>query len=91
MMPTPENIGQHKLCKICEIDRDTTSHIISCIFLKCQVPEALTIDGDSMKNIYENDLSKTIEFLKIFEKMWRKREELLEKMKTSASEEELDL
>ena len=79
MMPTPENFGLHKVCKICEIDYDTTKHVLSCIFLKGQVPEVLGLDIDSLESIYSDDFDKNLFFLNIFEKMWRKREELLDK------------
>ena len=78
-MATPENFGLDKLCKICEIERDTTNHVISCIFLKGEVPEVLDLDDDFLKSVYSDDIVKNISFLKIFEKMWRKREELLDK------------
>ena len=87
MMPTPENFGKYRVCRICEIDQDNTSHVMSCLFLKSQVPESLNFDADSIEHIYGNDLCETIKFLKIFEMMWRKREELLESMNTTVSEE----
>ena len=86
-MPTPENIGQNKVCKICESDRDTTNHVTSCIFIKSQVPESLMLDDDTFNSIYSKDLPKIIEFLNIFEKMWRKREEIIEKLSADASDE----
>ena len=86
-MSTPENIGKQRVCRICKIDRDTTSHVMSCIFLKCQVPESLNFDADPIEYIYGNDISETIKFLKIFETMWRKREILLDKLITTVSEE----
>ena len=79
MMSTPENFGLDRLCKICEIERDTTNHVLSCIFLKGEVPEVLGLDIDLSKGVYSDDIDKNISFLKIFEKMWRKREELLDK------------
>ena len=79
MMATPENFGLDRLCKICEIERDTTNHVLSCIFLKGEVPEVLGLDVDLSKGVYSDDIDKNISFLKIFEKMWRKREELLDK------------
>ena len=79
MMSTPENFGLDRLCKICEIERDTTNHVLSCIFLKGEVPEVLGLDVDLSKGVYSDDIDKNISFLKIFEKMWRKREELLDK------------
>ena len=86
MMSTPENIGQNKVCKICQIDRDTTNHTISCIFLKCQVSESLNLDSNSMDDIYGIDLDKTFNFLTVFEMMWRKREEILQRINSARSE-----
>ena len=40
-----------------------------------------------MQNIHGNKVDEMINFLKIFEMMWRKREELLESMNTTVSEE----
>ena len=81
MLPTPENFGLDKLCKICEIERDTTNHLFSCVFLKGQVPEVLGFDIDPLEGIYGEKINKNISFLDIFEKLWRKREELLNKLK----------
>ena len=87
MMSTPENFGKSRDCKICEIDRDTTSHVMTYIFLKCQVPEGLNLDSNGIEIVFGKDLTDINQFLNIFEKMWRKREELLDKFNTTVSEE----
>ena len=45
------------------------------------------LDDDTFNSIYSKDLPKIIEFLNIFEKMWRKREEIMEKLSADASDE----
>ena len=41
MMPTSENFGLDRNCKICTIELDTTDHVFSCFFLKFETPEIL--------------------------------------------------
>ena len=60
---------------------------MSCLFLKCQVPEVLNLDSEGIEIVYGKDLYEIRKFLNIFEKMWRKREQLLEKVNTAVSEE----
>ena len=81
MMPTPENYGGMKTCNICEIEADTTDHVLSCLFLKIETPEILDLNIETIQDVYSADLSKQILCLNIFEKMWRKREEILDRMK----------
>ena len=81
MMPTSENFGLNRTCKICDIEQDTTNHVFSCVFIQSEVPEVLGLEGnDTIEAIYGNNINKSIIILKIFEKVWRKREELLEKI-----------
>ena len=81
MMPTSENFGISKPCKICEIELDTTNHLLTCLFLKNEVPEVLNLEDDAIKYVYSDNLKESINFVNIFEKVWRKRDELLEKMR----------
>ena len=46
MMPTSENFGMNRMCRICQIEPDTTSHLFSCLFLKSVVPEVLGLDDN---------------------------------------------
>ena len=70
------------LCKLGEIESDTTNHVFSCLFLKCEVPEVLNLSEDEIDNIFSENLEKSFTTLKIFEKLWRKREVMLqERMK----------
>ena len=78
MMSTSENFGKNILCRICKIEPDTTHHIFSCVFLKCEVPEVLNMDEDEIDAIYSENLDKSFATLNIFEKLWRKREVILE-------------
>ena len=45
------------------------------------------LDDDTFNSVYSKDLPKMIEFLNIFAKMWRKREEIIEKLSADASDE----
>ena len=63
--------------EICEIEPDTTHHIFSCLFLKCEVPEVLSMEDEEIDAIYSENLDKSFATLKIFEKLWRKREVML--------------
>ena len=77
MVPTPENFGQKVACKICGLEDDTTGHILSCLFLKLEVPEVSKV---TLSDIYNTDVEKMKFVAEIFEKVWRKREEILYNM-----------
>ena len=39
MVQTPEHYGLRVLCKICKLEDDTTSHVLSCLFFKLKILE----------------------------------------------------
>ena len=79
MMSTPENMGQNVLCKICDLERDTTSHTLTCLFLKLSVPEVINVDTNiSVADAFCGDIDKMHLLVKTFEKLWRKRKEFIE-------------
>ena len=60
------------------LEEDTISHILECIILKLEVPEILSNDNIKSSDAFSNDLTKVNTFIAIFQKAWRKREELLD-------------
>ena len=78
MIATLENFGLKKLCKICKLEDDTTTHIFSCLFLMIQVPKVIDKSVGSLKDVYNDDVDKMSNISKIFEKLWRKREEIID-------------
>ena len=80
MISTPENFGRRVQCKICGLEDDTTSHIFSCLFLKLEVPDVMSYSQITVDDAYKEDVEKMGLLAQIFEKLWRKREEILYEM-----------
>ena len=80
MISTPENFGMRVQCKICGLEDDTTSHILSCLFLKLEVPEVMSNSQITMNDVFKEDVEKMRLLAEIFEKLWRKQEEILYEM-----------
>ena len=78
MIPTPDNMGQETWCKLCLISRDQMSHVLDCFVLRlaCQDSYQTTTDV-KLSDAYEGDIKKVKELALVFQKMWRKRIELL--------------
>ena len=78
MIPTPDNMGQETWCKLCLISRDQMSHVLDCFVLRlaCQDSYQTTTDV-KLSYAYEGDIKKVKELALVFQKMWRKRLELL--------------
>ena len=78
MIPTPDNMGQETWCKLCLISRDQMSHVLNCFVLRlaCQDSYQTTTDV-KLSDAYEGDIKKVKELALVFQKMWRKRVELL--------------
>ena len=77
MVATSDNFGLKVPCKICFLGEDTISHVLNCILLRIEVPEILSnIDIDA-NDVFNRDMSKVHQFVVLFEKAWRKREEIL--------------
>ena len=56
-----------------------TDHVFSCLFVKIETPEILSQNIENVQNIHSPDLQKKISCLIMFEKVWRKREEVIDK------------
>ena len=77
MIATSDNFGQKSPCKVCFLGEDTISHVLYCILLKLEVPEILSNQNLEYINVFDSDMSKVNDFAVLFEKAWRKREELI--------------
>ena len=84
MVSTSENFGLRVPCKICELEDDTTSHVLSCIFLKLEVPEITDFNEIKVNDVFTEDVIKMNIFVEAFLKVWRKREEILYNMSRTA-------
>ena len=80
MVSTPENFGKRVPCKICRLEDDTTIHILSCLFLKIEVPDVMDFNQVTVDDAYKEDVDRMRILAQIFEKLWRKRKELLYNM-----------
>ena len=78
MIPTPDNMGQNSWCKLCLISRDQMSHVLECFVLRlaCQDSYQTTINV-KISDAYECDIQKVKDLALVFQRMWRKRLELL--------------
>ena len=66
-------------CRLCQLDTDSISHILQCVLLKLQVPQILTNSDVSTDDAFKNNLDRMETLANLFEKAWRKREEIIEK------------
>ena len=80
MVTTPENFGKKVPCKICGLEDDTTNHIFSCLFLKLEVPDVMELNQVTVDDAYKEDVHRMKLLAQLFEKLWRKREEMLYNM-----------
>ena len=76
MVSTPDNMGQQKWCQLCHISQDNMSHVLDCFILKLACGES-NERKVNMSDAYSTDMNKVKELAVIYQKMWRKREELL--------------
>ena len=79
MIATADNFGQSVPCKICHLQEDSIPHVIDCILLKLEVPEILTYRDIGPSDIFSEDMEKVSTFAFVFEKAWRKREQIIAK------------
>ena len=77
MIDTPENIGQHVLCKLCYIEQDTQSHITECIVLKVKCPELLQLEKNFAEILSRGRMKDLKVYVTIYEKALRIRQKLL--------------
>ena len=80
MISTLENFWRRVQCKICGLEDDTTCHIFSCLFLKLEVPDVMSYSHSIVDDVFKEDVEKMSVMVQIFEKLWRKREEILYEM-----------
>ena len=80
MISTLDNFGITAPCKLCKLDTDTINHVLNCILLKLEVPELLNNQEISTKDAFQSNIDKMKTLAGVFEKAWRKREELLEEL-----------
>ena len=79
MLSTADNFGLKVPCRLCQLDTDSISHILQCVLLKLQVPQILTNSDVSTDDAFKNNLDRMETLANLFEKAWRKREEIIEK------------
>ena len=77
MIPTADNFGQTMPCKICHLQEDSIPHVMDCILLKLEVPEILNYRNINLSDIFSADMEKVNTFAFVFEKAWRKREQII--------------
>ena len=77
MIATSDNLGQKVSCKLCHLEEDTISHVMNCILLKLKVPDILTYRDISISDAFRDDMNKLNTLASVFEKAWRKREDIL--------------
>ena len=78
MISTLDNFGISAPCKLCQLETDTISHVLNCIFIKLEVPDILNNLDTNVTDAFKSNINKMKILATIFEKAWRKREELLE-------------
>ena len=76
MISTSDNFGQKIPCKMCYIEDESICHVLNCIVLKLNVPEILNNDI-SITDAFKNNMTRLNTLAAVFEKAWRKREEIL--------------
>ena len=77
MVQTPENYWLSVPCKICKLEDDTTSHVLSYLFLKLEILQVEEWSESTVDDVYMEDVTKMNLLVQAFEKAWRKREEII--------------
>ena len=78
MLNTADNFGLKVPCRLCQLDTDSISHVLQCVLVKLQVPQILINSDISLDDAFKINLDRMETLASVFEKAWRKREEMLE-------------
>ena len=78
MVATSDNFGLKIPCKVCFLGEDNISHVLDCILLKLEIPEILSNVNRGPNDVFDTDMSKVKQYAALFEKAWRKREEVID-------------
>ena len=77
MVATSENFGMKRSCKVCLLGEDTMDHQFDCVLLKLTVPDILSNSDIKICDAFSSNMTKVSNLATLFQKAWRKREELL--------------
>ena len=77
MIPTFDNFGINTVCPLCLTERDQIEHVLDCLILKLKCPDVLLHSNIKISDARDENIEKMNELSQVFEKAWRKREELL--------------
>ena len=79
MIPTFDNFGIDTVCPLCMIEKDQIDHVLECLILKLNCPDVLLHSNIKTSDASHENLENFNNLSEVFEKAWRKREELLSK------------
>ena len=78
MVNTADNFGLQIPCKLCGLTLENQSHLTQCIVLKLRCPELLELNTDMSTIIFGQDMKQIEQFLIIYEKALRIRNNVLD-------------
>ena len=76
MIMTPDNMGKTQQCKLCELERDEMSQVLSCVILKLACPYLVKTTCKKSDAYRTNEDDMNILAI-IYQKVWKERERLL--------------
>ena len=79
MIMTPDNMGKIQPCKLCELERDEMSHVLSCVILKLACPDLVRTTSKISDAYGTEENMKNLAI--IYQKAWKERERLLNKLR----------
>ena len=79
MIPAYDNFGMNAPCPLCMIENDTIEHVLECLILKLNCQDILLHSDINTSDASDGNIEQMDKFSEVFEKAWRKREELLRK------------
>ena len=79
MIPTFDNFGIDTVCPLCMYTKDQIDHVLECLILKLNCPEILQHSDIKTSDASDEHFENFSNLYEVFEKAWKKREELLSK------------
>ena len=76
-VPTPDNMGQQSWCPLCLISRDQMTHVLDCFVLRLACQDDQMTTNVKISDAFDKNMATVKKLAVVFQRMWRKRLELL--------------
>ena len=69
MLSTLDNFRISAPCKLCQLEKDTISHVLNCIFIKLEVPDILNNLDINVNDAFKSSMEKMKILATVFKKL----------------------